>query len=119
MALQSANKIAWRYTDDAGTNWVMTGTYAIITQGGAGTEKVGGQAPAGTENPWPRSWRPRKVYMASGLIRRAQVAYTTTAPIWVTPGTTLTLNNGADVATFTAQATHLGERKRAATASAS
>lgn len=119
MALNSANKIVWTYTDDAAVDWKITATKAITDQLDTGTPKVGGSTPEGSENPWPRSWRPRKVYMANGLIRRAQVAYSTTALIWTTPGTTLQLNNGADVATFTAQSTHLGERKRSATASSS
>lgn len=116
MALNSANKIRWRYTDDAGTFWAMTATKAITDQLDTGTPKVGGQASTGSANPWPRSWRPRKVYMKAGLVRRAIVAYDTTALIWTTPGTTLTLNNGADSASFEAD-THLGEKKRAATGS--
>lgn len=121
MALNSQNKIRWQYTDDAANKWAITAAKAITDQiGGGALPKVGGVAADGTEiGSWPRSWRPRKAYFASGLTRRAVVCYNTTCDAWTSNATTLTLNSGADVATFTATGAHLGERQRAATSSTS
>lgn len=120
MALQSANKIRWQYIDDASNKWAKTAEKAITDQLDGGNAKVGGVAADGTEiGSWPRSWRPRRAYFANGLTRRAVVCYNTTCPAWTSNATTLTLNSGADVATFTASGAHLGEKKRAATSSTS
>jgi len=119
MALQSMNKILWTYTDDNGVDWSVTATKAITDQLDTGTPKVGGAAGDNADPPWPRSWRKRKVYMTAGATRKAVVAYDTTALIWTTAGTTLTLNNGADSSSYAATVAHLGERKRAATGSTS
>lgn len=118
MALNSMNKILWTYTDDGATDYCCSATKAITDQVD-GTPKVGGAAGSIADPPWPSSWRKRKVYMTYGGKTKAVVAYSTTALIWATPGTTLTLNDGADVQTYTASAAHLGERKRKPTSSTS
>lgn len=118
MALQSANKIRWQYTDDAGNKWAKSAEKAITDQLDTGVAKVGGIAADGSEiGSWPRSWRPRRAYFANGLTRRAVVVYDTTCVAWTSNATTLQLNSGADVATFTSSGAHLGEKKRAATSS--
>lgn len=117
MALNSMNKILWRYTDDLGTNYACSATKALTDQLDGANVKVGGVAGSMSDVPWPKSWRKRKVYMTHAGLTKAVVAYTTTALIWATPGTTLNLNEGADVQIYTASAAHLGERKRKPTSS--
>lgn len=120
MALNSQNKIRWQYTDDAANKWAITAAKAITDQLDGANAKVGGIAADGSEiGSWPRSWRPRKAYFAAGLVRRAVVCHNTTCAAWTSNATTLNLNNGADVAVFTATGAHLGERQRAATSSTS
>lgn len=114
MALQSMNKVRWQYVDDKANKWSITATKAITDQGG----KVGGIAADGTEvSSWPRGWRPRKAYFSDGTTIRAVVIYTAAALAALTEATTLTLNKGADIATFTHNGSTLGEKKRSATKS--
>lgn len=121
MALASQNKVRWQYTDDDGNKWAMTQSKAITDQqNGALAAKVGGIAADGSEiGAWPSSWRPRKRYFFNGLTRRAVICHNTTCDAWVTGNTTLSLNLGADVATFSQGKNTLGEKKRDATGSTS
>lgn len=115
MAMQDGNRIAWRYTTDDGEQFRTSAKAVYVTDVTDGA-KYGGAAAAGSMRPLPASFRPRKVRMvdAAGATRDV-VAYSTTATIWTTPGTTLTLNkNGADVE-FTASSDHVNERYGRAT----
>jgi hypothetical protein len=53
--------------------------------------------------------------MSHGAFIKWQVAYDETCDLWTNAATTLSLNEGADVATYSGSVTHRGERKRAAT----
>lgn len=119
MALPSGNFIAWTYTDDAGTDWAVTARKAITDQLDTATVKVGGAAATPGLNPWPSSWRKRRVYFKNGDKRKSVVAYELTALIWTDATQTLNLAEGADVQSYTATTGHLGERKRQATGSTS
>jgi hypothetical protein len=119
MALNSANKIAWTYTDDDGTDWAVTAEKAITDQKDDAVIIVGGAPAVAGLNPWPSSWRKRKVYFTHGDKRKAVTAYEVTALAWTDATQELTLNEGSDVATYTGSKGHLGERKRNATASTS
>jgi len=119
VALPSGNFIAWTYTDDQGDDWAVTARKAITDQLDTATVKVGGSAAAAGLNPWPRSWRKRRVYFTHADKRKSVVAYEATALIWTDATQTLSLAEGSDVQTYTATNSHLGERKRSATGSTS
>lgn len=106
----SGNRVSWTYTDDDGNDWSIAakGVYVLDVTDGA---KYGGSAAGAAVAPIPGNFRPRRVACAdaSGNVRYV-IAYETTAAIWTTPGTSLTLNYfGNDVA-FTTSARRRGER---------
>lgn len=110
MAMQDNNRIAWTYTTNDGEAF-RTSAKQVYVQDVTDGAKYGGSAALGSVRALPASFKTRKVVCvdADGA-SRAVVAYTTTATIWTTPGTIVTLNkNGADVA-FTATGDHISER---------
>lgn len=111
MAKQSGNRVAWTYTDDQGNDWAISakGAYVLDPTDGA---KYGGSAASASVAPIPGNFRPRRVCCvdASGN-QRYVIAYETTATIWSTPGTSLSLNYfGTDTA-FTTTVRTRGERR--------
>jgi hypothetical protein len=114
MAALDNNRVAWTYTDDGNTAHRISAKAVYVAQGG-GTVPQGGAAAASTVRRIPKEIKPRRVKMtdvATGNKVRWEIAYTITAPIWVTPGTTMDLNiNGAAVS-CQATATHRGEKAR-------
>jgi len=98
--MSSQNKVAWKYTSDDGVEYVRFASKAITDQLDTGTPKVGGEAADGTEEPMPRSFKPRKalVSTAAGILRSV-VAYTNTALI-LTKGTAITLETGGSDVSF-------------------
>lgn len=98
--VQNNNRIAWGYVDDASVTWRVSAKQVYVEHGTDGT-KYGGSAAASSVRAKPRSLRMRAVEATSGAVTIRVPAYTTSATIWTTPGTTLTRNlNGVD-ATFT------------------
>lgn len=91
------NRVAWTYTDDNGADW-RTSAKAVYVLDGTDGAKYGGGAGSESDPEKPRQLRPRMVKCKSaGHPSKYVVAYETTATIWTTAGTTLTLNlNGVD-----------------------
>lgn len=112
--MSSKNKIRWTYTDDGGTDYAIAATKAITDQvNGSSQVKVGGSAAAVTVPRLPPHIKPRYVYCTNSGVSRKVIAYDTTCDLWVTGGTTITLEkSGSDVA-FTRDADgRRGERTR-------
>ncbi len=102
MPAQSGNMISWTYTDDNGKEWRVAARKAITDQLEVADVKVGGSAGDPADDKLPRYIRPRKRYVvAADGTRRGVVCYTTSAPLWTTPGITITLMHGADGVVFT------------------
>lgn len=113
MAGLSGNMIAWTYTRNNGTTtYRMRAKKALTDQvtGGAAV-KVGGAAAASTVPLPPQGFRPRRVYVNNGGVKRAVVAYEANAPI-VTAGETINIQYGADSTAFTSTGELLEERGR-------
>jgi len=98
------NRVVWQYTDDGGIAYAVSAKAVFVLDGTDGS-KYGGEAPAATVPPKPKQLRMRAVKCTSSGHPTIYVpAYTTTATIWTTPGTTLVRNlNGTDV-TYTVAA---------------
>ena len=116
MARLAANRIAWTYTDDGGTDWRVAASKAITDQA-----KLGGEAAAASvpEKPAWLKMRRTTVRNATNSVSRAVPVYEANADI-LTPGETINLNlqlvNGtSDSAAFTQGATSptniIGERR--------
>lgn len=105
------NRVAWEYTDDNDENYAMSAKAVYVL--GADAAKLGGSAPASTVRRLPKEVKPRKVKMiAAGHPDKWIVAYTTSATIWTTAGTSVTLDlNGVDVA-YESTKTKRGEKAR-------
>lgn len=102
MARLASNRIAWTYTDDAGTDWRVAAVKAITDQA-----KLGGSAAASTvpEKPGWLKMRRTTVHNATNSKSRTVPVYDTTAAI-LTAGETINLNlqlaaGGDDSAAFT------------------
>lgn len=104
------NREAWLYTDDGGTNYRVSSKTVYTSDVTDGT-KYGGSQATGTETHLPKGFRMRAVKcISAGNPTRWIPAYTTTADIWATPGTTVTRDlNGTDTV-YTATSTHRGEQ---------
>lgn len=110
MAKQSNNRVSWTYTDDEGGDWAISAKGAYVLDPTDGT-KYGGSSASGDVTQLAGNFEPRRVCCvdASGN-QRYVIAYDTTAAIWTTPGTGITLNYfGADVA-FTSTKRKRGEK---------
>ncbi len=98
MPVMDNNRRRWTYTDDDANDWAISAKTEYVSQGGPGTEFVGGSAAAVSVPRIPKNLKPRFVYMSNGTTTRRLVAYEITAPIWTTPGTTVSMSvNGAAV----------------------
>lgn len=112
--MASMNKIRWTYVADNGTSYAVAATKAITDQlNGSSAPKVGGSAAAVSVPRLPPHIKPRYVYCTYNGVSRKVIAYDTTCDLWVTGGTTITLEvSGADQ-TFTRDAEgQRGERRR-------
>lgn len=120
MAGLSGNMIAWRYTRNNGTtHYRMRAKKALTDQQTAGLAvKVGGQAATISTPLPPQGFRPRRVYVANGGVKRAVVCYTADAPL-VTAGETINIQYGADSTSFESTGELLEERGRAGITDAS
>jgi hypothetical protein len=109
------NRVAWTYTTADGEAF-RTSAKAVYVLG-ADAAKFGGSAAAASMRPLPASVRTRKVIMVDPVsgASRAVVAYETTATIWTTPGTTLTLNKNGTDTVFDATTDQVSERYGRAT----
>lgn len=105
----SQNRCAWKYTDDLGNEWAVSAKSVYVLDGTDGA-KYGGEAAEATDPQIPSQLRMRAVKMVAGSNPVKYVpAYTVTATIWTTPGTTLTLNlEGVDTV-YTAARGHRAE----------
>jgi hypothetical protein len=106
------NRLAWTYSSDDGNDYAISAKAVYVADATDG-EKYGGNAASDDNRRIPKEIKPRKVKMrASGKPDRWMVAYDTTATIWTTPGTTLTLDvNGVDTA-YSSTKTRRNEKSR-------
>lgn len=102
MARLASNRIAWTYTDDAGTAWRVAAQKAITDQG-----KLGGEAALATVPEKPGWLKMRRTTVRNATNGRSRVVpvYATDADI-LTAGETINLNlqlldNSSDSAAFT------------------
>jgi len=109
MAMQDNNRVGWRYTADNARTYCVSAKAVYVLDATDGA-KYGGQAASGTDPVKPRQMRMRAVRCTcAGHPDRWVPAYTSTATIWTTAGTTLVLNcNGADE-TYEATVDHRSE----------
>lgn len=94
----SNNRVAWTYTDHLGNDYAISAKAAYVLDPTDGAKYGGSAAGAGVES-IPGNFKPRRVCCvdASGN-QRWVIAYETTATIYTTPGTQVTLNYfGQDV----------------------
>lgn len=100
MASTKANntKVAWRYTDDNGHVFAVAAKQCYVEDGTDGV-KYGGAAAQAADEAIPNELKMRKVKcLAPGGSAHWVPVYTTTAALWTTPGTQVTLNVlGVDV----------------------
>ena len=100
MVVMDNNRVRWGYTDDGGDTYAISAKDEYVSQvNGSSEAKQGGAVAAATVRRLPAEVKPRKVKMvsATGVVRWV-VAYSVTADIWLTPGTTMNLDiNGASV----------------------
>lgn len=106
------NRVGWAYTSDD-TNDYCISAKAVYVQDVTDGAKYGGALADAADNRIPLDMKPRKVKcVAASNPDKWVVAYTTTATIWTTAGTTLTLDaNGVDVA-YTTTNIRRGEKRR-------
>lgn len=92
------NRVAWAYTDRKGVQYAISAkaVYVLDVTDGA---KYGGEAAVPANRRIPKDLKPRRVKChAAGYPDKWMIAYDTTATIYTTPGTALTLDvNGVDV----------------------
>ena len=103
------NRVGWGYvTNDAET--FRTSAKAVYVLGGDAA-KFGGAAALGSVRSLPSSFKVRRAVVVDAAgTSRAVVCYTTSATLWTTPGTTVTLDkNGVDTV-FTSDGTLYNER---------
>jgi hypothetical protein len=105
------NRVAWGYTDNDGTTWRVSAKAAYVLDGTDGA-KFGGAAALSSVRGKPAGLQMRAVICTSAAgVSRAVVCYSTTATLWTTPGTSVTLNeNGVDVA-YTSTSDQRPERR--------
>lgn len=91
------NRVSWTYTDHLSTDYAISAKAVYVLDGTDGA-KYGGTASSTSDRRIPKDLKPRRVKcVSSGKPDKWVVAYTTSATIWTTPGTTLTLDaNGVD-----------------------
>jgi hypothetical protein len=104
----SSNRIAWLYTDDFGTVGRVSALKHLTDQAVAGGSAASGwEAPSGV-----RKMRQVQVVTAAGLIRYIP-AYESTATIWTTVGTAVTIQvNDAEVVAHTTGLKQLEKNRR-------
>jgi hypothetical protein len=104
MAIPNSNRIAWQYECNDGELYRKGAKKFITDQLIDLAPIVGGEAADSFLKAFPINFRPRRAYCvnnANGHTRYV-VCYTEDALLWTTPGTTISLVDGADVADFTA-----------------
>lgn len=115
MAWLSGNKIAWTYTDEFGTTYLVRGTKAITDQvDGNSDPLVGGSATnATTYDVLPKTiYRMRAVKCVSaGFPDKWVPVYSDDAPL-LTPATTINLNSGTDSHSYASTNKRRGEAYR-------
>lgn len=93
------NRVAWTYVDRLDNNYTISAkaVYVLDVTDGA---KYGGSVGSNADRRIPKDLKPRRVKLtAAGKPDKWMIAYSTTAAIYTTPGTSLTLDcNGVDVA---------------------
>jgi hypothetical protein len=106
------NRVAWTYTDDNAEPFTISAKAVYVLDGTDGS-KFGGEAGSTDDRRIPKEMKPRRVKCVSaGKPDKWMIAYATTATIWTTAGTTLTLDcNGTDTVYATTK-TKRGERSR-------
>lgn len=88
------NRVSWRYTDKKGVVYAVSAKNVYVNDVTDGA-KYGGTAASSANRRIPKDLKMRKVKcIAAGQPDKWMVAYTTSATIYTTPGTTLTLNSG-------------------------
>jgi len=104
------NREAWVYTDDAGNDYTIA-SKTVYTSDGTDGGKYGGSQADGTKPPIPKGLLPRRVKCVDSTgFAKWPIAYETTATLWSTPGTELTLDkNGVDTV-FASTARRRNER---------
>lgn len=92
------NRCAWTYTDRKGVVYAISAK-TVYVQDVTDGAKYGGAAASGTNRRIPKDLKPRRVKCtAAGQPDKWMIAYSTTATIYTTPGTSLVLDsNGVDV----------------------
>lgn len=93
------NRVCWRYTTNDGVNYAISAK-AVYVKDATDGAKYGGGAGQDEDRRIPKDLKPRRVKCrADGKPDKWVIAYQTSATIYTTPGTTLTLDcNGVDVA---------------------
>jgi len=106
------NRVSWVYADDSGGEYAISAKAVYVLDGTDGT-KYGGSASQSDNRRIPKELKPRRVKCVSaGKPDKWMIAYETTAAIWTTAGTTLTLDvNGVDTVYATTLAKR-GEKSR-------
>lgn len=91
------NRVAWTYIDKKDTNYTISAKAVYVLDVTDGS-KYGGSVGSNADRRIPKDLKPRRVKMTSaGKPDKWVIAYSTTATIYTTPGTTLTLDcNGVD-----------------------
>jgi hypothetical protein len=93
MARLLQNKIAWKYTTDAGEVYRVNALKDITSQ-----TKLGGTAANGSEAPLPTGFKMRRLLVSNTTIGRSRMVpiYSSGAPI-LTPAASVNLNSGGIV----------------------
>jgi hypothetical protein len=103
--------VSWTYTDDQGNDWAIAAKANMVLDATDGP-KLGGAAAGRAVPQLAGNMRPRRAQVADASgNQRWVICYDTTAALWTTPGTTITLNYfGTDVQ-FESTGTTRGEKK--------
>lgn len=113
MATADNRRVDWTYVDDNGQNWAISAKSSMVL--GADGAVLGGGASGASSDmyPMPSYLKPRKVKCvdtATSKIIRWVTCYESSATLYTTSGTSITLDvDGADVA-FTSTKFKRGER---------
>lgn len=106
------NRVGWGYVSDDGNTYAISAK-AVYVQDVTDGAKYGGSLAGASDLRIPLDMKPRKVKcVAASNPDKWVVVYATTAALWTTAGTQITLDaNGVDV-TYAATAIRRGEKRR-------